>query len=299
MNTLKNFIPLLKRSFSDWNDDNAPRLGAALAFYTILSISPLMILVVAIVSLVFDRSSAQTHLLDQVGALMGPEGRSAVETMLASGQKASSGIFATLVGLITLVFGASGVFGELRSALNAIWEAKPQNTSGIWGMLRERFFSFGMVVSVGFVLLVSLLASTALGALTKFFSGLLPIPGFVLYVFNFLVSFLGIAILFAFILKYVPETKVEWSDVRIGAAVHDRQDAAGLVPGQGESRVGVWGGGIVGGDGDLGVLLGADLLLWGGVYACPCAGATRRAGSGQGESGLSSLSPPQLHRNSS
>ena len=217
MNTLKSFIPLLKRSFSDWNDDNAPRLGAALAFYTILSISPLMILVVAIISLVFDRSSAQAHLLDQVGALMGPEGRSAVETMLASGQKASAGIFATLVGLATLVFGASGVFGELRSALNAIWEAKPQNTSGIWGILRERFFSFGMVVSVGFVLLVSLLASAALGAVTKFFSGLLPIPGFVLYVFNFLVSFAGIAILFAFILKYVPETKVEWSDVRIGA----------------------------------------------------------------------------------
>ena len=215
--TLKGTLSLLKTSFADWNDDNAPRLGAALAFYTILSISPLVILVVAIVSLVFDRSSAQGHLLSQVQSLVGPEGRNAVETMLVSGQKASSGIIATIFGVLTLIFGASGVFGELRSALNTIWDAKPQNTSGIWGMLRERFFSFGMVMSVGFVLLVSLLASAGLAAMTKFFSGLLPIPGFVLGTFNFLVSFAGIAVLFAFILKYVPETKVEWSDVRIGA----------------------------------------------------------------------------------
>lgn len=210
-------LPMLRRSFSDWNEDNAPRLGAALAFYTILSISPLVILVVAIASLVFDRSSAQAHLLSQVQSLVGPEGKNAVESMLASGQKASSGIFATVIGAITLIFGASGVFGELRSALNTIWEAQPKTNSGMWGMVRERFFSFGMVMSVGFVLLVSLLASAGLAATTKFFSGLLPIPPFVLGTFNFLVSFVGIAVLFAFILKYVPETKVRWSDVRVGA----------------------------------------------------------------------------------
>ena len=214
---ISELLSLLKTSFADWNTDNAPRLGAALAFYTILSISPLVILVVAIVSLVFDRSSAQAHLLSQVQSLVGADGRNAVETMLASGQKASSGIFATAIGLLTLIFGASGVFGELRSALNTIWEAKPKNSSGVWGMLRERFFSFGMVMSVGFVLLVSLVASAALAAMTKFFSGLLPIPSFVLGTFNFLLSLAGIAVLFAFILKYVPETKVEWSDVRVGA----------------------------------------------------------------------------------
>ena len=210
---------LLKRSFTDWNEDNAPRLGASLAFYTILSISPLVILVVAIVSLVFDRASAQAHLLAQVQSTMGPDGRKAVETMLASGQKASSGIFATVIGLLTLIFGASGVFGELRAALNTIWDAKPEASSGIWGMLRERFFSIGMVFSVGFVLLVSLLASAGLSAITKYFNGFLPIPAFVLGVINFLVSFLGIALLFALILKYVPETKVEWADVRVGALV--------------------------------------------------------------------------------
>jgi membrane protein len=210
-------FPLLRRSFADWNDDNAPRLGAALAFYTILSISPLVILVVALVSLVFDRSSAQAHLLSQVQALIGPEGRNAVQSMLATRQKEWSGIFATVIGSLTLIFGASGVFGELRSALNAIWEAEPKTNSGVWGMVRERFFSFGMVISVGFVLIVSLLASTGLAAMTKFFGGLIPLPSFVLGIFNFLGSFIGIALLFALILKYVPETKVEWSDVRVGA----------------------------------------------------------------------------------
>ena len=210
-------ISLLRRSFADWNDDDAPRLGAALAFYTILSISPLVILVVAIVSLVFERSSAQAHLLSQVQALVGPDGRHAVESMLASGHKASSGIFATIVGFLTLVLGASAVFGELRSALNAIWEAEPESRSGLWGMVRERFFSFGMVIGVGFVLLVSLLASAGLAAMTKFFIGLVPIPSFVLGAFDLLVSFAGIAVLFGFILKYVPETRVEWSDVRVGA----------------------------------------------------------------------------------
>ena len=214
---LKQLPSLLRKSFTDWNIDNAPRLGAALAFYTILSISPLTVLVVTIVSLVFDRASAQTHLLDQVQSLMGNEGRTAVQSMLASGQKASSGIVATLIGLATLLFGASGVFGELRSALNTIWDADPKVHAGIWGMLRERVFSFGMVFSVGFVLLVSLVASAGLAAMTKFFAGLLPLPPFLLASTNFLVSFVGIAVLFALILKYVPETRVEWDEVRMGA----------------------------------------------------------------------------------
>lgn len=214
---LKQLSQMLKDSFTAWNKDNAPRLGAALAFYTILSISPLVILVVAIVSLVFARSSAQAHLLDQVQSLMGPEGRTAVQSMLASGQKASSGIVATLIGLATLLFGASGVFGELRSALNTIWEAKPKHQSGILGMLKERVFSFGMVFSVGFVLLVSLMASAGLAAMTKFFNSLIPMPPLVLGCLNFAISLLGIAVLFALILKYVPETEVRWSDVRVGA----------------------------------------------------------------------------------
>ena len=214
---LKALPDLLKRSFTDWSDDNCTRLGASLAFYTILSVSPLVVLVIAIVSLFLSRSTAQTELLNQVQSTIGSEGRAAVQSMLAGSEKASAGILATLIGLATLLFGASSVFGELRSALNTIWDATPKQSSGVAAFLRERFFSFGMVLSVGFLLLASLLASTALAVLSKFAAQHLPIPAPVLAVANFLVSFIGIAVLFALIFKYVPETKVEWADVRRGA----------------------------------------------------------------------------------
>ncbi len=210
-------LALLRRSLSDWLDDDAQRLGASLAFYTILSISPLVVLLVAIVSLVFDRSSAQARLLTEVQAWVGADGREAVRAMLASSQKASSGVVATVLGLSTLAFGATGVFAELRSALNLIWEAKPAGTSGIWGFLRERFFSLGMVLSVGFLLLVSLIITTALAAATKFFGGLLPIPSIALGILNFVISLGGISLLFGLVFKYVPETTVSWQDVRVGA----------------------------------------------------------------------------------
>lgn len=213
----KTVRPLFSESFTKWNDDDAPRLGAALAFYTILSMSPLVIFVVAIVSLVFNRSSAQALLMSQVQSLIGASGRDAFAIMLANGQRHGHGIFSSLLGFLTLIFGASGVFGELRSALNTIWKAKPQAKSSLTLMARERLFSFGMVVGVGFVLLVSLIASTSLAAMTKYSSGVLPLPGIFWEGLNFLVSFAGVTVLFALILKYVPETKVEWGDVRVGA----------------------------------------------------------------------------------
>jgi membrane protein len=214
---MKSIRSLLTQSFSDWNDDNAQRLGAALAFYTILSISPLVLFVIAIVSLVFNRFSAQNLLLAQVHSLIGESGKDAVEGLLASGQRHANGIFSSVLGFIILLFGASGVFTELRSSLNAIWKVKPAAGSGLWILVRERLFSFGMVLSVGFILLVSLLASAGLAAMTKFFSGLLPIAGVFWQLLNFVVSFVGIAVLFGLIFKYVPETRITWRDVRVGA----------------------------------------------------------------------------------
>ena len=215
--TLRIWVELLKQSFTNWNEDDAPRLGASLAFYTILSMSPLMVLVVAAASLVFSRSDAQAHMLGQVQATAGAEGREAVRSMLTSGQRDASGIFASTMGFITLLFGASGVFGELRAALNTIWDCRPKPQSEILGWIKDRFFSLGMVISVGFVLLTSLLASAALQAVAKYFAGLLPFTTVVVEGMNFAVSFLGIALLFGFILKYVPETNVNWQDVRVGA----------------------------------------------------------------------------------
>jgi membrane protein len=215
----KDFLSILKTTFGAWNRHEAPRLGAALAFYTILSLSPLVIIVVAVGGLLFSRSTAQMHILNEVQGMIGPEGGKAVQSMLANAQKPAAGILGSLVGLLSLLFGASGVFTELRSALNLIWEVKPRETSGVVALLRERFFSFGMVLSIGFLLLVSLVVSTVLAALGKFFGGLLPVPSPVIAVVNFLLSYIGVAVLFGFIFRFVPEAKVRWKNVWLGACV--------------------------------------------------------------------------------
>ena len=213
----KTLFQIFKMTFASWSRHEAPRLGAALAFYTILSLSPLVIIVLALAGLIFSRSTAQAHILSQVQGMIGPEEERQSQSMLANAQKPAAGILGTIVGLLSLLFGASGVFTELRSALNLIWEVKPEETSGIMGLLRERFFSFGMVLSIGFLLLVSLVLSTVLAAMGKFFGGLLPIPSAVLAVLNFLLSYIGVAVLFELIFRFVPEAKVRWRNVWPGA----------------------------------------------------------------------------------
>ena len=216
---VKRFVSLFKSSFGDFNKHNAPRMGAALAFYTIGSMSPLVILVLAIASLIFNRNAAEAQLLNKVQSMVGSQGRESVATILAHGHHVGSGIISAIIGVVVLFLGASGVFQELRSGLNTIWESEAKPASGLRGMVRERILTFGMVLSLGFVLLVSLLVSSALQAISSYFSGLLPIPAMVLELLNALVSFAGIALLFACILKYVPATRVDWRDVRVGAVV--------------------------------------------------------------------------------
>ena len=210
-------IPTLKTTFSNWNAHDAPRLGAALAFYTILSLSPLIILAITLAGVVFSRSAAQAQIVTEVRTMIGSDGAKAVQTMLANTHRPSAGIISNALGLLSLLFGASGVFSELRSALNTIWEVQAGETSGIRGLLRERIFSFGMVLSIGFLLMVSLILSTFLAAAGKFFGGLLPLSASVLSVFNFLVSFFGIAALFALIFRFVPALKLPFRYVWPGA----------------------------------------------------------------------------------
>jgi membrane protein len=167
--------------------------------------------------LIFGHSAAQGQLLAQVDGLIGRQGSEAVRGMIEHAQKPASGAFASIAGVITLLFGASGVFGELRSALNLIWDVKPASGAGLWGTLRERFFSLGMVLAVGFLLLVSLVVSAALATLGKFFGGVLPMPEFVLNGINILVSLAGTSVLFALIFRYVPETRMPWNRIRAGA----------------------------------------------------------------------------------
>ncbi len=215
----KTIWSLLSQTFSAWNEHEAPRLGAALAFYTILSLAPLAILVVGIVALIFGHSAAQNQLLAQVDSMVGHQGSEAVKGMIERAQKPASGMFASIIGVITLLLGASGVFGELRSALNEMWGVKPASEAGLWKTIKQRFFSFGMVLAVGFLLLISLVISAALAALGKFLGGFLAMPVFVLNAINFGVSLAAIAVLFALIFRYVPDTKIAWKGVWIGASV--------------------------------------------------------------------------------
>jgi membrane protein len=210
-------IPLLKETYKRWRDHQAPRLGASVAFYTLLSLAPLLVLTAAVIALVFSKEAAHRDLVDQARQMMGARGADIVNSLLANAQQPSSGIFASIVAFLILLFGASGVFIELRSALNTIWEVKPQAGAGWKSMLKERLFSFGMVLSIGFLLLVSLLLSAALAFVGKFFGQLIPIPPAVLEAANFVLSFAVITALFALMFKFVPSVHISWKNVQIGA----------------------------------------------------------------------------------
>src|SRR4030095_16230204 len=165
---MKRYLDLLKDTFRQWNSHQAPRMGAALAFYAVLSLAPLLILVVGICALAFGTAGAQAQLLEQFRSMVGDEGARAVEGVLKSAQKPATGALASVIGLVTLLFGASGVFVELRAALNKLWEVEPgTSASGPWAFIKDRFLSFGMVLAIGFLLLVSLAVSAALGAIGK------------------------------------------------------------------------------------------------------------------------------------
>jgi membrane protein len=207
---------VLRAAFTSWSDHNAPRMGAALAFYTLLSIAPLLILVVAFVSVVLGHTAAEGQIIAQVQGMAGNAAAEAVRGMLQTSDKPAASA-ASFVGIVTLLFGASGVFGELRSALNNMWDLKPKKSAGLWSVIRERVFSFGMVLAVGFLLLVSLLASAMLAAVTKFSASVLPAPPFVMGAINLLISLVAISFMFALIYRFVPETAVRWRDVWVGA----------------------------------------------------------------------------------
>jgi membrane protein len=215
--SLKEAVPLLIKTYSRWADHNAPRLGASVAFYSILSFAPVLVLMTSIVGIAFGRESAHGALVSEARQIIGDWGADTVHSLLKNAQKPASGIFASLVAFITLLFGASGVFMELHDALNIMWDAPKPKTSGFLGTIRQRLFSFGMVLSVGFLLLVSLILSSALAYLAHSFGGLLPLPPLVLEVLNFASSFVIETLLFALMFMYVPIVHVAWREVVLGA----------------------------------------------------------------------------------
>ena len=210
---------LLKATFDAWMEDNALRLSAALAYYSIFSIAPLLVIAISVAGLVLGEEAVRGQLDDQLKSYVGAQAAESVQSMVQSASKPSEGWTGAVVGFVTLLLGASGVFGQLKDALNTIWEVKPRAGAAIMGFVRERLLNFGMVLVIGFLLLTSLLLTTALAALHAYFESLFGIPPFVAGVLGFLVSFGVVTTLFAFIFKVLPDAQVEWRNVWTGAVV--------------------------------------------------------------------------------
>jgi membrane protein len=211
---------VVRHSVSAWIDDYAPSMGAALAYYTMFSIAPLLVIVIAVAGLIFGNDAAQGHVLAELRGIMGEEGALAVEGLLESARDPEKSSLAALVGIITLLVGATSVFGELQSALDRIWRAEASPTSGgLWRWLWTRMLSLGMILGFGFLLLVSLVMSAGLAALGAWWGPLFGAWDIALQGINFIVSFAIITLVFAVIYKSLPRVSIDWRDVWIGATV--------------------------------------------------------------------------------
>lgn len=208
-----------KDALSAWIDDYAPSMGAALSYYTVFSIGPLLLIVISIAGLVFGEDAVRGELFGQIEGVMGPEAALGIQQVLSSASKPSTGIVGTVMGVVVLLIGATTVFGELQDALDRIWRAPARPGSGLWSLLRARLLSFGMIVGVAFLLLVSLVLGALVAALGKWWGGWFAGWEWLLQLLNAAVGFAMTTVVFALIYKVMPRVKVAWSDVWVGAAV--------------------------------------------------------------------------------
>jgi membrane protein len=216
--TFRRIGSLLKETFDDWIADRVPQLGAALAFYTALSLAPLLVLSLRVAALIFDESTVRGEIESQIESLVGKDGAEAVRAMLESANAPGHGAWATLLSAATLLLGASGVFGQLQTSLNTIWEVEPRPGRGIRGFLRDRLLSMSIVLGVAFLLLVSLILS----ALLSFASAQITWPddqAWLAHLASIALSLVVFTLLFAVMFKVVPDVEMRWRDVWWGATV--------------------------------------------------------------------------------
>jgi membrane protein len=213
-------VSLIKETVSEWSSDRASRLAAALAFYTTFSIAPLLVIVIALTSAIFGEEAARGQIERELGSLVGEEAAAFVQGMVARGAQEDSRGFASVLGILALLFGATGAFAELRGALNTVWNVEPKSRNFLAGLFESRLLSFAMVLGVGFLLLVSLVLSAALAALTEFVGRYAGSGEALLFqAAGFVTSFLVVTALFAMIFKFLPDDEIQWKDVWIGASV--------------------------------------------------------------------------------
>ena len=218
--TLGGLWTVLRRAAAGWWSDNVPHLGAALSYYTLFSLAPILIVAIAIAGLAFGEEAVRGEVVQQIDGLVGHQGALAVQAMLQGAAKPSTSVPATVIGIITFFLGATGAFLELQTALNIIWRVKPKS-GGSWFrvLLMQRLTSFGLVVGVGFLLLTSLLVSAALAALHQYMGVTYPAVAVVWEALNVIVSLGVITVLFAMVYKVLPDVELAWSDVWVGGLV--------------------------------------------------------------------------------
>jgi membrane protein len=216
---LQGWVSLCEKAVYSWLDDRAPRMGAAIAYYTVFSLAPMLVMVIAVAGLAFGQKAAEGALFGELADLIGPESAVAVQAMLRSASSTRSGLFATAIGIGALVIAATAVFGELQSALNVIWKTPASGSLGVWHLLKSRLVSLSVILVIGFLLLVSLVISTALAAFSGYLDWILPGLATILHIVHLILSFGFTTVLFAMIFKILPDNPVEWEEVWLGGAV--------------------------------------------------------------------------------
>ncbi len=216
----KSIWQFLKTTVNEWVEAEPFQLAAALSYYTLFSLAPLLLIAIGVAGFVFGREAAQNQIVETLQGMIGQDSAKTVQEMIqASNEKPKAGMLSTIIGFVALLFGAGGVVGQLQTSLNRIWEVKPKPGQGIWGFLRQRFFSFAMVLAIGFLLLVSLVVTAVLSSFTGMLSSFLGDATFVAHAIDIVVSFGFVTLLFALIYKYVPDVEIQWRDVWVGAAL--------------------------------------------------------------------------------
>jgi membrane protein len=209
-----------KSTITQWIEDEPFQLAAALSYYTLFSLAPLMIIVITIAGFAFGREAAQNQIVETIQGLIGEDSAKAIQDMIQNASnKPKTGIISTVLGVIVLIVGAGGVVGQLQTSLNTIWGVAPKPGQGVGGFIRQRFISFSMILAIGFLLLVSLVVSAVLTGLTQWMGSLFGGTAVLAHVLDLLVSFVFVTALFAIIYKFLPDVRIEWRDVWIGAAL--------------------------------------------------------------------------------
>jgi membrane protein len=219
MSALKTGWTMVKQTFSEWGNDKGGRLGAALSYYTVFSIAPLLLLVISIAGLVFGKEAAQGTIFTQLSGLLGADAARLIETAVAKANHPKGGFIGAGAGLVMLLVGATGVVVELQDALNTVWKVVPKPNRGIWGLVRTRLLSVAMILSLGFLLLVSLVVSASLAALSGWMRARIGDVALLGWVIDLVVAMAVISTLVALIYKILPDARVAWRDVWVGALV--------------------------------------------------------------------------------